>query len=52
MQPLILPRTCSNCQHYDGDHYCALKYVHQLIHGYIAAPLQVVCAKHEAKERG
>jgi hypothetical protein len=45
-----LPLNCSNCEHFDGEHWCTLLAKYALIPGYIAAPLQVVCAKHEAKE--
>lgn len=45
-----LPLNCANCDHYDGDGYCALKQTQLLIVGFIADPKLVVCAKHEPKE--
>jgi len=47
MEPLILPRNCGNCAHYDGDHYCALHRNDRLLAGWIIEPEQVVCAKHK-----
>jgi len=49
-EPLILPRNCANCAHYDGDHYCALPRNERLLAGWIIEPEQVVCAKQENKE--
>lgn len=50
MNPLKLPRNCANCQHYDGDGWCALPSYLKLIGGYIGAPSVVVCTKHEPKD--
>ena len=48
-EPLILPRNCSNCQHFDED-YCTLPSVRVLVQGYIKAPARVTCAEHEPKD--
>ncbi|MFN0314752.1 MAG: hypothetical protein ACKVQA_06930 [Burkholderiales bacterium] len=49
-EPLILPRNCGNCAHFDEDAHCALHYRDQLIRGAIIEPELVVCGKHEPKE--
>jgi hypothetical protein len=49
--PLLHPaQTCSNCQHYDGDHFCALDRPKRLVLGYIIDAENVVCAEHEFSE--
>lgn len=47
-EPLILPRNCGNCQHFDGDAHCAAKGA-RLIQS-IPWPRGVVCEKHEPKD--
>jgi len=49
-EPLILPRNCDNCRHFDAEHWCALKEKDALIDGYIIDPVRVVCEKHEPKD--
>lgn len=49
-EPLILPRTCGNCHHWDGEHWCALLLKHKLIVGYITDEKRVVCEKHQPKD--
>lgn len=44
---IILPASCSSCQHYDGDKFCSLPMRDVLIPGQIVDPSRVVCAKHE-----
>jgi len=46
-EPLILPRNCSTCHHYDGDHYCALPRNERQLAGAILEAESVVCSKHE-----
>jgi hypothetical protein len=48
-EPLVLPRNCANCAHFDGEHWCALGEQARVVGFIWAAPL-VVCAKHEPKE--
>lgn len=49
-EPLVLPRNCGNCQHFDGDSHCALprRLGAVLIHRVIDRS-RVVCVKHEPK---
>ena len=49
-KPLILPRNCGNCQHWDGDKWCSLPWREVLIQGPTNLPAQVVCAKHKPQE--
>lgn len=60
-EPLVLPRNCANCAHYDGEGWCALParmsrtisrffVANRPIPGYIGAPSMVVCAQHEQRE--
>lgn len=51
-EPLVLPRNCWNCEHFDGEHWCSLLLKDKLIPGYIADHAKVVCAKHEPKDEG
>lgn len=46
-EPLILPRFCANCAHFDGEGWCALPRHESPLPGYIGAPSIVVCTKHE-----
>lgn len=45
-EPLILPRNCANCAHFDGEHWCALGEKERVV-GFIWHASLVVCAKHE-----
>jgi hypothetical protein len=47
-EPLILPRNCANCAHFDGDCHCALRSA--VLRGAIHEPELVVCAKHKPKD--
>lgn len=49
-EPLVLPRNCSNCAHWDGDCHCALPRLDAPIVGAIVEPESVVCLRHEAPE--
>ena len=42
--------SCATCEHFDGEHWCALLMKDKLVVGYITNPALVVCAKHEAKD--
>jgi hypothetical protein len=46
-EPLILPRNCGNCQHFDEDCHCGLRWADSVLRGPIIEPNEVVCAKHE-----
>ena len=48
-EPLILPHTCSTCQHWDGEGWCAVL-KEKLILGFIVEPSRVVCEKHKDKD--
>lgn len=50
MEPLILPRNCATCAHWDGDCHCALPRINAPIVGAIVSPESVVCIEHEPKE--
>jgi len=50
--PIILKESCSTCQHYDGDHYCAFPSLKVLIPGHIPEPARVVCDLHDEKPVG
>lgn len=39
-----LPRNCSNCDHFDGDCFCALPTAAKVILGAIQHPAMVTCA--------
>ena len=47
---LKLTQSCRTCQHYDGDHYCALPETTRIVMGYIRQPSSVVCVQHEKGE--
>lgn len=49
-EPLILPRNCGNCQHFDGEGWCALVLKEKLILGFIVDPALVSCTKHQDKD--
>jgi hypothetical protein len=56
VRPLIvLPHTCSTCEHFDGDGFCTLPQPIKAFAGravYISAPTRMVCDQHERAESG
>ena len=48
---LVLPRNCSNCQHFDGEGWCALPAgADKAITGFIRYGARVTCTKHEPQD--
>lgn len=49
-EPLVLPRNCANCAHFDGEGWCAMpRPALSPLTSFIGAPSMVVCIKHEPK---
>ena len=51
-EPLILPRNCGNCQHFDGEGWCALPNdgKPRPLYHFIYSPSDVTCTRQEPKD--